>query len=88
MPQPGAIGDEATSSLERTPGSLLPGHRCRVDNLAYASVSDWFKDHHGRVPIQAAAGLDRYIKATGSTFAEAFTALSGKRGPIILIDEE
>jgi hypothetical protein len=75
-------------SIERTPGSLPPGHRCRVDDLAYTSVSDWFIDHHGRVPIQAAAGLDRCIKATGSTFAEAFTALTGKGGPIILIEEE
>jgi hypothetical protein len=45
-------------------------------------------DDHGRVPIQAAAGLGRYIKGTGSTFAEAFTALSGKGGPIILIAKE
>jgi hypothetical protein len=75
-------------SIERTPGSLPPGHRCRVDDLAYETVSDWFNDHHGRVPIQAAAGLDRYIKATEATFAEAFTALSGKGGPIILIEQE
>jgi hypothetical protein len=75
-------------SIERTPGSLPPGHRCRVDDLTYESVSDWFNDHQGRVPIQAAAGLDRYIRATGSTFAEAFTALSGKGGQIILIEEE
>jgi hypothetical protein len=75
-------------SIDRTPGSLPPGHGCRVDDLAYQSVSAWFTDHRGRVPIQAAAGLDRYIRATGCTFAEAFTALSGKGGPIILIDEE
>jgi hypothetical protein len=70
------------------PGTLPPGHRCRVDDLAYASLSDWFGDHRGHVPIQAAGGLDRYMRATGSTFAEAFAALSGKDGPIILIDEE
>jgi hypothetical protein len=75
-------------SIERTPGSLPPGHRCRVDDLAYESVSDWFTDHRGRVPIQAAIGLDRNIKATGSTFAEAFVALSGKGGPIIMLDDE
>jgi hypothetical protein len=75
-------------SIERTLGSLPPGHRCRVDDLAYTSVSDWFNDHQGRVPIQAAAALDRYMERTGSTFAEAFAALSGKGGPIILIDEE
>jgi hypothetical protein len=73
-------------SIERTWGSLPPGHRCRADDLAYTSVSDWFNDHHGRVPIQAAVALDRYVRATGSTFAEAFTALSSKRGPIILIE--
>jgi hypothetical protein len=33
-------------------------------------------------------GLDHCMKATGATFAEAFTALSGKGGPIILIEEE
>jgi hypothetical protein len=27
------------------------------------------------------------MKRTGATFAEAFTALSGKGGPIILIEE-
>ena len=75
-------------SIERTTGSLPPGHRCRVDDLAYRSVSDWFNDHHGRVPIQAAAGLDRYITATGATFAEAFTALTGEHGPIILVEED
>ena len=75
-------------SIERTPGSLPPGHRCRTDDLAYTSVSDWFNDHHGRVPIQAAAGLDRYMKRTGATFAEAFMALTGERGPIILIEDE
>jgi hypothetical protein len=74
--------------IERTQGSLSPGHRCRVDDLAYESISDWWRDHQGRVPIQAAAGLDRYMKATGSTFAQAFAALSGKGGPIILIEDE
>lgn len=75
------------SGTHVTPGTLPPGHRCRVHDLAYASVSDWFRDHRGHVPIQAAAILDRYIKATGSRFAEAFTALSGKGGPIILIEK-
>ena len=35
--------------------SLPPGHRCRVDDLAYDSVSDWYRDHIGHVPVQAAA---------------------------------
>jgi hypothetical protein len=76
------------SATRMIPGTLPPGHRCRVDDLAYESVSDWFTDHRGHVPIQAVAGLDRHIKATGSTFAEAFAALSGKGGPIILIEKE
>jgi hypothetical protein len=76
------------ASVERTPGSLPPGHRCRLDDLAYSSVSDWYRDHHARVPIQAAAGLDRYIKARGCTFAEAYAALSGEGGPIIPLEEE
>jgi hypothetical protein len=76
------------SAIRMTPETLPPGHRCRVDDLAYASLSDWFRDHRGHVPIQASAGLDRYIKATGSTFAEAFAALSRKGGPIILIEEQ
>ena len=67
---------------------MPPGHLCRVDDLAYDSVSDWFDDHHGRVPIQAAAALDRYVRTPGCTFAEAFTALTGQRGPIILIERE
>lgn len=40
-------------SIERTPGTLPPGHRCRIDDLAYESVSAWFNDDRGRVPIQA-----------------------------------
>jgi hypothetical protein len=44
-------------AIKRTWGSLPPGHRCRVDDLVYESVGDWFNDHHGRVPIQATAGL-------------------------------
>jgi hypothetical protein len=67
--------------------TLPPDHDCRVDDLTYRSVSEWFQDHHGRVPIQAAAGLDRYMRDHGCTFAEAFKALSGPRGPIILIKE-
>lgn len=63
-------------------------HRCRVDDLAYMTVSEWFEDHHGRVPIQAAVGLSRYMKAHGCTFAEAWTALIGPKGPIILIEHE
>jgi hypothetical protein len=67
---------------------LPPEHHCRVDDLAYTTVGEWFEDHHGRVPIHAAAGLSRYMKVHGCTFAEAYTALTAPGGPIILIDEE
>jgi hypothetical protein len=40
------------------------------------------------VPVQAAAGLERYMRAHGVSFAEAFGALTGPGGPIILLDEE
>jgi hypothetical protein len=53
---------------------MPPGHPCRVDDLAYESVTDWFHDHYGRVPIQVAVGLDQHKKRTGSIFAEAFKA--------------
>jgi hypothetical protein len=66
---------------------LSPDHRCRIDDLAYTTVSKWFDDHRGRVPIQAPWALDRYIKAYGCTFAEAWTALTAPDGPIILIEE-
>ena len=85
--------DDGSTPLPRgprylEPATLPPGHRCRVDDLAYASVGDWYDEHHGRVPIQAAAGLDRYIRLHGCTFAEAFKALSGPGGPMILIERE
>jgi len=69
------------------PAHLPAGHRCRVDDLTYTNVHDWYRDHAGHVPVQAAAGLDRYMRARGCTFAEAFTVLTGPRGPIILLDE-
>jgi hypothetical protein len=68
------------------PAVLPPGHRCRVDDLTYTSVGDWFRDHVGHVPVQAAAGLDRYRKAHGCSFAEPFEALSGPGGPMALLD--
>jgi hypothetical protein len=68
------------------PATLPPGHRCRTDDLAYVSVGDWWRDHVGHVPIQAAAALSRYQSARGCSFAEAFAALTGRDGPIILIE--
>jgi len=78
---------EHSPDLVPARGTLPPSHRCRVDDLRYESVLAWFEDHRGRVPIQAAHGLDRYMKAHGCTFAEAFAALTNG-GPIILIERE
>jgi hypothetical protein len=66
-------------------GPLPADHDCRRDDPSYTSVHDWWRDHQGRVPIQAAAGLDRYVREHGVSFGEAFRALTGPRGPIILI---
>jgi len=51
----------------------------------YASVSEWFQDYHGYVPIQMAAGLDRLIRDTGMSFPDAYRALLGA-GKIIHVD--
>ena len=64
---------------------LPPGHRCRTDDLAYTSISEWFADHAGHVPIQAAAALDRFVRQHHCSFAVAFVALTN-HGPIILIE--
>ncbi len=69
------------------PAHLPPGHRCRVDDLAYTKLSDWYVDHHGYVPIQAAHALSRYMRGHGCTFAEAFVALTNG-WPIILIEPD
>jgi hypothetical protein len=69
------------------PAHLPAGHRCRVDDLAYTDVGTWYLDHHGRVPVQAAWGLSRYMRGHGCTFAEAFVALTNG-GPIILIEPD
>ena len=51
----------------------------------YESVSDWYRHHSGRVPIQMAWGIDQRMKQTGETFTEAWTALVNA-GAIILIE--
>ncbi len=77
--------DEPASAI--LPVAQLPtGHRCRVDDLAYADVGSWYRAHAGHVPVQAAWGLAQYMARHGCSFAEAFTALTGPRGPLILIE--
>ena len=68
------------------PATLPVGHRCRSDDLAYTDVGTWYRDHVGRVPVQAAAALARYMHAHDAAFAEAFRALAGRGGPIILLE--
>lgn len=65
---------------------LPPGHICRIDDLAYQSVGEWFEAHKGRVPVQAAGWLGGYMKEHQCTFAEAFAAATGQGGPMIMIN--
>jgi len=51
----------------------------------YTTVSEWYLDYHGYVPIEAAAGLSRLIRETGMTFPDAYRALLEAR-KIIHID--
>lgn len=53
----------------------------------YVSVSEWYADYHGYVPVQIAAALDRVVREHGRSFAEAY-ALLLRRGAIIHIDPE
>jgi hypothetical protein len=69
------------------PDRLGPDHDCRRDDPRYPSVGAWWEDHRGRVPIQMAAGLDRYVREHGVSFGEAFQALLD-RGAIVLIREQ
>ena len=71
--------DRAGESLARKPRSELRHWS------TYATVSEWFRDYHGYVPIQMAAGLDRLMRDTGKSFPEAYRTLVGK-GRIIHID--
>jgi hypothetical protein len=76
------------TSLKPWQAVLPPGHNCRTDDLAYESVGEWYEAHRGRVPIQTAAGLTKYMREHKCSFAEAFEALSRPGGPMILIETE
>jgi hypothetical protein len=82
-----AFMDEQKAALEAYELPQEPEHVCRRDDPKYASVSDWYRHHIGRVPIMMAWKLDQRMKATGETFAEAWAA-SVDRGSIILIEPE
>lgn len=53
----------------------------------YSSVSEWFADYRGFVPIQMAHGLSRYIERNNCSFADAYRALRDG-GAIIEINDE
>ncbi len=55
------------------------------DPLTYGSVSEWFADYRGFVPIQMAKGLSDVMRAHGITFAEAYRLLRDA-GAIIEIE--
>ena len=74
-------------STEPARPARSPDHRCRIDDLAYPNVHEWYLDHRGRVPIQMAHGLSQYIKRHECTFAEAFTALVNG-GAIVLVESK
>jgi len=76
---------DSPHTLERWPAVLPEGHDCRIDDLAYETVQDWWDAHRGRVPIQAAAWLSRYMRTHNCTFAVAVAAATGTGGPLILV---
>ena len=53
----------------------------------YTTVEDWYRDFHGRVPVDTALAIRRLIKTTGMTFPEAYRALLDGR-VIIVVNEE
>ena len=75
------------SSTDEPSGATLPmTPRSELRHWStYATVGEWFHDHHGYVPIQMAAGLDRQMRATGMSFPDAYRALLGI-GAIIHVD--
>ena len=51
----------------------------------YTSVSEWYADHRGYVPIQAAAALGRLTRDGTLSFRDAYRLLL-RRGAIIHLD--
>ena len=45
----------------------------------YTDVGEWFRDYHGYVPIQMAAGIDRTMRTRGLSFPEAYAFLVNAR---------
>ena len=75
-----------SSTDEPAPGQPPTKPRSELRHWSeYASVSEWFRDYRGCVPIQMAAGLDRLIRDTGMSFPDAYRALLRAR-TIIHVD--
>ncbi|MGH7691657.1 MAG: hypothetical protein ACREOA_02995 [Candidatus Dormibacteria bacterium] len=81
----GGRAEAGAPALQPGQAVLPPGHNCRVDDLAYDSVGEWYRAHQGRVPVQAAAGLSHYVQQHGCSFADAFRTLTEPGGPIVLV---
>jgi hypothetical protein len=65
---------------------LLPERNPRHWNT-YATVSDWYRDFHGRVPVDTALALKRPMEQASCRFAEAYKVLLDAR-LIIVINED
>jgi len=72
-------------------------HVCRRDDPGYTSVGEWYEDHRGRVPIQAAQALSQLVRERHASFADAFRTLVDAAdafrtlvdaGALILIEDE
>ena len=58
-----------------------------MDVSRFRTVGEWYREFHGRVPIQMAAGLDRIMREEGVTFPRAYE-LAVERGQVIHVDPE
>jgi hypothetical protein len=57
-----------------------------VDDVSrFRTVGEWCGEYRGRVPVQMAAGLERMMSETGSSFPEVHARLVA-RGSILEID--
>jgi hypothetical protein len=52
------------------------------DVSKYKTLSEWYADVKGRVPLQMVAGLDNLMRTEGITFPEAYARLVDRRAII------
>jgi hypothetical protein len=65
---------------------LPEGHDCRRDDPRYPTISDWFADHRGMVPLHMAWQISVLMKRRNISFGEAYQALLDA-GAIGLVSE-